>query len=320
MIRVSPARALLLTAALLATGVPRAALAASADDVETARAYFVEATRLGKQGRWKEAREMYARSLQLKPAALTRYSLGVAQRETGRLAEALQSFRAFVAEPPTPCGRTLRRAGESAIAALEGRVGRVTIAIEPPAIDGLTLTIDGGPAPAASERPREMEPGLHEVVARAPGFRAARASFMATAGAAVRVVLPLVPLPGIASPAGVVQAEPPAPTTAVEAPAPGPPARVLPIALMSVGGGLFIGGMTVGLVGLRQASQAPTRDGPEANAARTKGVVGDVIAGTGVATAGVGLVILLTSGRPRTATAGVGLWTSGATAGVEARF
>jgi hypothetical protein len=318
-IHVSPARALLLAAALLSAGAPRAALAQSADDVETARACFVEAARLGKQGRWNEAREMYARSLHLKAAPLTRYSLGVAQRETGRLAEALQSFRAFVAEPSTPATAPYREPAGSAIAALEARVGRVTIAIEPPAIDGLALTIDGIPVSVASERPREMDPGLHEVVARAPGFRVAKASFMATAGAAVRVALPLVPLPGSA-PAIVVQADPPAPARAGDAPASGPPTRVLPIAIMSVGGGLFIGGMTLGLVGVRQASQAPTRDGPEANAARTKGIAGDVIAGTGIAAVGVGLVILLTSGSPRPATARVGPWTSGATAGVEARF
>jgi hypothetical protein len=91
---------------------------------------------------------------------------------------------------------------------------------------------------------------------------------------------------------------------------------------MGVGGGLFIGGISLGLVGVRQASQAPTQDGPDAHAARTKGIAGDVIAGAGVATAGVGLVLLLTSGRsrPATATPGVGLWTSGATAGMEARF
>jgi hypothetical protein len=310
---------LLLAAGLLSAGAPRAALAESADDVETARAYFVEATRLGKQGRWREAREMYARSLQLRPAPLTRYSLGVAQRESGRGAEALQSFRAFVSEPSTPATAPYRGPAERAIAALVTRVGQVTIAIEPPAVDGLAITIDGGPAPAVSERPREMDPGLHEVVARAPGFRAARASFMATAGAAVRVALPLVPLPGSA-PAIAAQAEPPAPAAPVDAPVSGPPSRALPIVLMSVGGGLFVGGVALGLVGLRQATGAPTRDGPEAHAARTKGVAGDVIAGTGLATVGVGLVVLLASGRSRPATTGVGLWTSGATAGVEARF
>ena len=240
---------------------------------------------------------MYARSLQLKPAPLTRYSLGVAQRETGRLADALQSFRAFVSEPPTPATAPYREPAESAIAVLVARVAHVTIVIEPAAVDGLTITIDGGPAPAASERPREMDPGSHEVVARALGFRATRVSFMATAGTAVRVALLLVPQPG-STPAIVVEPQPPAPVATVDAPASGPLSRVLPIVLMSVGGGLFIGGMTLGIVGLRQADGALTRDGPEASAARAKGIVGDVIAGTGVATVGVGLVVLLVSGRP----------------------
>ena len=45
-----------------------------------------------------------------------------------------------------------------------------------------------------------------------------------------------------------------------------------------------------------------------------------MIAGTGIVTAGVGLVVLLVSGKPSTATAGVSLWTSGPTAGAQIRF
>src|SRR4051812_9948895 len=89
-------------AAALAWASPQLATAETTTDVENARALFVAATKLGKEGRWREARDLYARSLQLKPAPLTRYSLGVAQRETGRLVHALNSFRAFLAEPSTP--------------------------------------------------------------------------------------------------------------------------------------------------------------------------------------------------------------------------
>jgi hypothetical protein len=144
---------------------------------------------------------------------------------------------------------------------------------------------------------------------------------MVVAGSATRVSLSLIPLPGSAPTIAVLRVEP-----VVEAPpAPeagaGPtPIRVLPITLMAVGGGLFIGGASLGIVGLREASQAPTRDGAEAHAARVKGVAGDVIAGTGIAAAGVGLILLLTSGKPRPAPTRVGLWTSGTTAGIEARF
>jgi hypothetical protein len=317
----SPARALLLAAGLISTGAPRVVRAESADDVETARAYFVEASKLGNQGRWREAREMYARSLQLKPAPLTRYSLGVAQRETGRLAEALQSFRAFLSEPATPATTPYIAPATSAIAAIEAGVGRVTIAVEPLRVDGLTLTIDGNPAPAVSEGPREMDPGLHEVVARAPGFRAAKASFMAVAGSAARVALALVPLPGTA-PVVAVRGDSQAPAPVAEASGPEPerPSTVLPIVLMGAGAGLCVGGVSLGLVGVRQASEAPTRDGPDASAARAKGIAGDVIAGAGIVAAGVGLLVLLTSGRSRPTTARVGLWARGATAGVEAHF
>ena len=40
----------------------------------------------------------------------------------------------------------------------------------------------------------------------------------------------------------------------------------------------MVGGMVVGLVGINAASQAPTRDGPEANSARAIMLGGDITA------------------------------------------
>jgi hypothetical protein len=67
---------------------------------------------------------------------------------------------------------------------------------------------------------------------------------------------------------------------------------------MGVGAALFAGGAVLGLAGLDQASRAASRDGAEATAARTKGIVGDVLGGLGVATAGAGLFLLLKQPAP----------------------
>ena len=45
---------------------------------------------------------------------------------------------------------------------------------------------------------------------------------------------------------------------------------------------------------LAQAHDAPTRTGAEADSAHTKALAGDILAGTGIAAAGVGLILLLT--------------------------
>src|SRR6185437_3696897 len=86
------------SALVLALALPRAALA---DDVDAARQAFLEARALGSQGRWAEAAERYGASLRLHRSALTLYSLGLAQKESGKLVEARESFTAFLAEPST---------------------------------------------------------------------------------------------------------------------------------------------------------------------------------------------------------------------------
>jgi hypothetical protein len=311
--------ALLAAVSLLAAAEPQPARAQGVPDVENARALFVEASRRGNEGRWNEARELYARSLQLKQAPLTRYSLGVAQRESGHLADALASFRTFVKEPSTPSSAAFVEPAHAAIDALAARVGKIIVTVEPRPIEGLALTIDAQPAPPTWEGPREIDPGSHEIGARAPGFRGATARFLVLAGGTEAVTLVLTPLPNAAG--AHVASGPPAAVAPLPDQTPAPPSRALPIALMAAGGGVFIVGAAVGLVGVSQASQATTRDGADASAARTKGIAGDVLAGTGIAAAGVGLILLLTQRHPAAAVPGpVTLWTSGPTAGVAMRF
>lgn len=294
-----------LLAALLQTVSPRAALAQTPADVETARALFVEGAKLGNEGRWKEARELYARSLQLKPAAITRYSLGVAERETGRFADALSSFRAFLAEPETPGTARYREPARAAITALEARISHVTIAVEPRSISSLTLTIDGLPVPPTSERPREIDAGAHDVVARAPGFRTGSAHFAVIEGGGAAVSMTLAPTTAPASSKALVG---PLDPRALLDPPPPPqaPSRKLPFILLGAGGALFVGGATLGLVGVSQASDAPTQDGSAASSAKAKGIAGDIIAGAGIATAGIGLVLLLTDGHSSSAPSSAG--------------
>jgi len=315
----APAFTLLLFA-LLPVASPRPALAQSTADVENARALFVEGARLANEGRWKEARALYARSLQLRPAPITRYSLGVAQKETGRYADALGSFRAFLAEPEAPATASYTEPARAAIATLEGQIGRVLITIEPRAPAGLTLSIDGEPVPPTSDTPRDIDPGAHDLVARAPGFRAGNAHFFVAANAGVAVALTLAPA---ASPTGSRAIVRPldAGEMIVPPPAARTPSRVLPVVLLSVGGALLVAGTTVGILGVNQASDAPTRDGAAASAAQAKGIAGDLLGGAGIATAGIGLILLLTAGRSNPSpSGGAGPTVSASGAGIMAHF
>jgi hypothetical protein len=306
--------------ALLQLASPHTALAQSTADVENARALFVEGAKLAGEGRWKEARELYARSLQLKPAPITRYSLGVAQRETGRRADALGSFRAFLAEPQTNATASYAEPARAAIATLEGQIGHVLITVEPRAPAGLTLSIDGEPVPPTWAAPREIDAGAHDLVARAPGFRAANAHFVSAAGAGVAVAVTLAPT---TSPTGSRALVQPLDVAVLLSPPPAArtPSRTLPVVLLSVGSALLVTGTTVGILGVNQASNAPTRDGAAASAAQAKGIAGDLLGGAGIATAGIGLLLLLTGSSSSAApSSSAGLSVSASGVGFNAHF
>src|SRR4051812_491328 len=107
---------------LLAASWPQGAAADTAD-VETARALFVEGTKLANQGRWNEARELYARSLARGRASTAGYRRGVAKKETAPPAAPINSFRPFRAAPPVPATAPYVEPARAAILELEKRTG-----------------------------------------------------------------------------------------------------------------------------------------------------------------------------------------------------
>jgi hypothetical protein len=262
---------------------PRQLLAQGEGD-EEARALFIEGSKLGKQGRWEEARARYSASLKLRPAPLTRYSLGVAQRETGHLADALASFRLFLAEAPSTATLPYVPPAQAALAELRTQVGKLALVVGPRPMDGLSLTLDGE---AIEQAPlRDIDPGAHEIIARAPGFQEGSARFVARAASLSSLTLTLVASAGaLAAPGASSQA---ARDTGLA------PRPVLSFALLGGGGALLLTGTIVGLVAVKHAGDAPTRNGPEARSARSMGIAADVLAGAGLITAGVGVVLLLT--------------------------
>ncbi|WP_437731889.1 tetratricopeptide repeat protein [Sorangium sp. So ce1335] len=306
-----------LLVALLAAASPSSAFAQGPGDVESARVLFVQGAKLAREGRWEEARALYSRSLEIKPAPLTHYSLGVAQKELGHLADALASFRAFLAEPSTPATAPYVGPAREAVAALERRVGRATIAVRPGKVDGLTLLVDGKPVRGAPGRAIALDPGAHEVVASAPGFRSTAARFTVAAGGAVEVPIALV-----RSAASAARTPAAGGGLSAEADSSSASSRgALPIVVMGVGGAFFTGGAVLGLSGLKQAGSAPTSAGSDASAARAKGIIGDVLGGVGLATVGLGLYLLLDEPAPSAPqTGGVGPWLGASGSGVEVRF
>ncbi len=90
--------------------------------------------------------------------------------------------------------------------------------------------------------------------------------------------------------------------TAIAAPTPvATYPRALPYALLGAGAVTLAAGVAIGVVGVSQAEASPTRDGAEADAARTKALVGDVVGGVGIAAMAAGLGVLIFTPRSRRA-------------------
>ncbi|WP_437758307.1 hypothetical protein [Sorangium sp. So ce1389] len=285
-----PLALLIAAAGLLSTP----AAAQSAADVAVAREIFIEGSEFAKQGRWEQARERYERSLAIKRAPITLYSLGVAQQQTGLLVEALESFRAFLVEPSAPATREYERLARHAVEDLERQISALELRLSPGDVAGLVVKLDGGVVPAAAlDRPRPLNPGNHTLSVSAPGYREVRRSVAAAPGSHVLVELTLE-REATSAAAGPRVLPTSAPVGAASSAAPDDATgRVVPIALIAGGLTTVAAGVAIGLLGVASASDAPTRDGNAADAARAQALAGDIIAGAGLVAAGAGVLVLL---------------------------
>jgi hypothetical protein len=284
-----------IAAAIALAGAP--ARAQSAADVEAARELFKQGSRAADAGNWQEARDRFERALTLKRSPRLLYALGLAQYHTGQLVEALESLRAFLADPSaatTQGSEDYAKTAKQTIAELEKRVASVTLAITPRGIPGLVVTVDGQKVPeVALDLRRLVNPGKREIVASAPGYREARATVTLAEGEAKAVSLTLEAVPMGSQAAPNPGPAGPAPSSPQPASSPAAPSRAIPIGLMAGGAAVLGVGITVGMIGVGEAKAAPTRDGPEAARARTKMMAGDVVGGVGIAAAGAGAVVLV---------------------------
>ena len=262
-----------------------------ADDTAAARDLFREGARAAEAGQWEAARDHFARSLRHKHAAITLYNLGIAQQETGHLIDAIESFRAFLAQPVEPGTQAYVEPVHTVLTQLEARLVEVDLNVRPAGLRGLVLRVDGREVPPAAG-PRKMDPGRHEIIALAPGFFEERQTLSVVEGTRATIAIALLP----------------------SVPAPPPPRPVLPAALGLGGLALFLGGEIAFGLGAHEAATSSTGPG------RTTMLAGNAVAGAGALAAGVALIVLLTRGPARAARVAVAPWSSGSTAGVAAGF
>ncbi len=294
----------------LCLGLSRPALAQERPaDIATARELFREGLALSRQEKWEEARVKLEQSLSLKQTPLTYYTLAVAEKKSGHPVAALEHFKVFLAQPQNEKTEGFVPGAEQAVAELERMVARVTITVAPANIPELEVTVDGQPVPeVAFGRPRLVDPGRHEVEARAPGYLSARDSFSVEAQRGASVSLTLTP-----------SGDEPDPSVDED----DPTSFYAGVGLLAGGGAIGLTGLVVGIIGAEEASDAPTSDGPEADAALEKALAGDILMGVGGAAAIAGLVLVLldvTSTDDDPSAGGLRPWFAGEQFGLQLRF
>jgi PEGA domain len=257
----------------------------SAADVATARDLFRDGVRLAAEEKWEAALDAYQRSMSLRPSNLTRYSIAIIQEKMGRLVEATENLRVFLAEDHDSSTRRYLPNARDMVHQLERRIARIKVII-PGKPRGAQLFIDGEPIPdAAVGVHRPVDPGEHRVEVRVPGHPTFVKMVKLEEAAELDV---LVQLDRGEKPVAE-QPQPETSGTGVEPVQDNTTALVLTIG----GAGVFTTGLGLGIYGYAKAKGADTSEGSDADSARTMALIGDIGMGVGLVAAGVGTYMLL---------------------------
>jgi hypothetical protein len=314
--RRSSLAAALVCAAVIVARAPAAH--AQAEDQAAARALFAEGRALMKASRYPEACPKLEAARKLFTSAGILLNLADCHEKIGRTASAWSEFGDAAA-----VAKRTNRDGDAEEAtrrqvALEPSLARLTIRV-PHDVAGLSIKRDGAPiASAAWGAALPVDPGAHEIHAEAPGFEPWTGS--ATVSASGQVVTVDVPelhaTPGpTAAAAGRVK---PVLVTVV----PGETSQadnILPWALVAGGAAVAVAGGVLMLVEAGHAGDARTNHDPAAyDAAKTPWTIGLVGAIAGVASAGVGVALLVAhpgESAPAPPTPNVYAWWGGGSTG-----
>jgi hypothetical protein len=312
---------LVLAAMVLMTGLvahPDAHASLPARDPVRAEALFDQAKQQLKAGDWQAGCALFRQSLELDPAVSTQAKVARCYEQEGKPLAAWHAYQQAL--KLTQANRlTDKRRQElesyirAAIAQLEPRVPRLRIRVDP-APPGLEVSNDGRVlAIEALGDPVAVDPGQHEVVARAPGYREARVTVNAAEGAVTAAELKLVAEPLLEAPQAAGSGTVPPPRQRPMAPGGAgspraPDGRSQRSVAWVVGGAGLLALVGAGYFGLRTlilvndsnaycgSDNLCRADGIElrrrAQVAQTSGLI---LAGVGAAALGVGVTLFVTS-------------------------
>jgi hypothetical protein len=130
-------------------------------------ALYEEGVKLAGVGRWSEAVERFRQVVAIRSAPRARFTLGEAEEKSGKLASAKASYALALEEARATGDEQAAGAAGGALAAIERRVPRVMMRLSV-GVAGARASVDGREVPLG-DKPVELDPGEHRVVASAPG-------------------------------------------------------------------------------------------------------------------------------------------------------
>lgn len=179
---------------------PTAFAQASPTDSElaAARTLGLEGVKLEAAGRCEEAVRLLSRASEIYAAPTLLVPLARCQIQLGQLVEAVTTLgRALDAEFDSSASRPFVAAQEEAEALLSAtlpRVARLHVQLVAPAGAAVSVSVGGRPIPTEERAAVSLNPGQHEVTAKAPGCHPASETITVAEGERVSVKLTLKPL------------------------------------------------------------------------------------------------------------------------------
>jgi hypothetical protein len=262
---------------------------------------FKEGKALGDAGQWKEAAEKFRAVVELRSAPKALIALAFAEEKSGRLSEAKRLYEKAREDAVAAKLKADEEAAAQALRQLLPRVPRIAVKLPADAKDA-TILIDDKPA-ELQFGDADVDPGEHTVTVNAVDRKEFKQTVTVAEGERKEVQAVLAPI--------YVPPPPPPPETGR-----GPP-PVGAIVLAGVGVGAGVAGAVLWGIARGKESEIEAMCGgikecpatlkPEADAAATKIIVGDVLVAAGGAAIIGGGIWWLASGRssppPSTASA-----------------
>lgn len=196
--------------------------AQSAAELAAARQTFNEGKDFEKRGEWSEALERFKKVARVRMTPQVRFHIALCEENLGRLVSAMKGFQ-LAAEEARQAGATAAEVAAIAperAAALEKRVGTVTVHVNGKIIDS-SVTLDGVRlAPSSIDAAVPVDPGAHVVeVLSAAGKSSSRAEVTVAEHGEAQITIAVADAPPAPPPPPKLPSEEPKPAQGSRAPA-----------------------------------------------------------------------------------------------------